>query len=116
MIDFESTNSTCSKSDTEPSDTVRTCLTNAQAKTSATPSVTGSWPSGLTLNAEGAIVYEYYKAASTAAGVSTSYYGFGAQGLALPALASIAAVGTDAPFSELLSFPQFKIVDYQQVY
>jgi len=116
MIVFGSTNTTCSANETIPSDTVQTCLTPSEARQTATPAAYGPSGGSVVANFTGAIFYAYYGGVSFSAGVTAQFYAIGTQGAWLGANTQFTTIGDDAPFANILSFPNYQIADYQQIY
>lgn len=117
IMDFESTNAACSTSDTVPSNTVTTCLSPAEAQASAATTTPGAYQaSTVDFDASGTILYKYYSNMTIGAGNKVQVYGFGAQGLTLGGNSTITTVAPDAPFSNVLSFPRYRIIEYQTLY
>lgn len=115
IIAFGSTNTTCSANENIPSDTVHTCLTPTEARLSAAPAAFGGGTS-LTANFTGAILYLYYGSLSFSANAIAQFYAFGAQGAWLGAGTQFTTIAEDAPFGNILSFPNYQVADYQQLY
>lgn len=119
FISFWATNNSCSLSETIPSDTVQTCLTPAEAKASATPSVTtmSNGASSYTFDFTGMIYYAYYATFSiSGTNVTVVLYAIGAQGGGMDRNTRFDTVATDAPFGDILAIPTYKVVDYRQSY
>lgn len=116
MLVFGSTNTTCSASETIPSDTVQTCLTPAEARASATPAAYGGGGGSVIANFTGAIFYGYYGSISFSSNVTAQFYALGTQGAWLGSGTQFTTVAEDAPFGNILSFPNYQVADYQQLY
>lgn len=117
LITFYSINNACSLSETIPSDTVQTCLTNDEARLSAdsTPGSTANG-GGAVIDLTGAIFYGYYtsfRIAST--NITFAFYGIGAQGAWIAANSRMSSVADDAAFGNVLFIPNYRLVDYRQL-
>lgn len=117
LIAFGSTSAACSNSETVPSDTQQTCLTNDQARLSANPipfSVSGG--SG-TIDMTGMVLYGYYGPfIIQSTNLTWAFYAFGAQGGGFAPGSQLSTVADDAPFGNLLYVPAYQLIDYKQVY
>lgn len=117
LIAFGSTNNSCSISETVPSDTQQTCLTNDQARLSANP-IPFSISSGSgTIDMTGMVIYGYYGPfIIQSTNLTWAFYAFGAQGGGLAPGSQLSTVADDAPFGSLLYTPTYQLIDYKQVY
>ncbi|RYE16051.1 MAG: hypothetical protein EOP51_26450 [Sphingobacteriales bacterium] len=121
VVSFASKNPTCSASETVPSLTLSTCLSTAEARSSANLN-TGSnafdceFAPGGNKNMTGAIFYAYYGVVKC--GINgVDFYTVGGQGLFMGLYTDVqlAGEGTE-PFGDILTVPSYKIISYRQLY
>ena len=123
VVSFNSGNTACSRSETVPSLTQRTCLTPTEAKDAAdiNGSVT-SFKCGFLIgggggrNMTGVIFYSYYSTVICDIG-GIQFRAVGGQGILIGFYGSI-TLGSieESPFGQILTVPNYKVMSYRQVY
>lgn len=123
VVSFNSTNSVCSRNETVPSLTQRTCLTTAEAKASADLNGSvSSFKCGFLIGGSdgrdmtGVIFYSYYSTIVCDIG-GVRFRAVGGQGILLGFHGNI-TIGNieDSPFGQILTVPSYKITTYRQLY
>jgi hypothetical protein len=116
LLTFASGNTSCSTSETIPSDTQQGCLSNDDARIAASPGTPATTAGSGTIDLSGAVLYAYYGSfVIQSTNLTWSFYAFGSQGTYIAPGSQITTVSDDAPFGDLLYIPKYQLIQYKQL-